>query len=499
MAWSYRFSNWGEPSPSRGGFRPFHRPYLASATLRLCSSFGVFLLPCLLLALFAAGCSNPAAGGGGARAVEDADWTIALYYDADNNLESDMMKDMAELKSAMRPGYPVNVVALIDRGTDACADAEVFGENFEDTRLYQLTDSGPILLDSGTERDMGDIATLKWFIEYVKSEFPARQYALVIGDHGSGLGDLDLYGSKAICYDDTDRSFISIRDFSAGLSAADSVELLILDACYMGYAELGYEIAPVRALSPSAGFTSRYLLASPAEVLAEGFPYDAFLGKLYAVYDADGGASPSGAELGGAMLQAQAEHLASAYGQGTQDSLARAMCYSLLDLGLVDEFKSKLDDLASELAGRKAEAVPLVFGNAEYTSITNASLLYYFDPSRPKYWLYYPGIDAASILEQLRSDEDFASLAGPIDACLQALDDLVLDSFGGEGYSGFEAGRNGLALFFPKGDVKYFSKPVWSYQTWYVPSTLAWSRDGQSAIEGEVGNWYQLLEAWWGP
>jgi clostripain len=456
------------------------------------------LLAALLLGLLASSCSQPEATAVVTRGIDNADWTIALYYDADNNLESYMMDDMAELKSAMRDGYPVNIVALIDRGTDTCSDAKVFGEDFQDTRLYEFTVAEPVQIGSGKERDMGSVATLKWLIESVKDQFPARHYALVMGDHGSGLGDLDPYGSRAICYDDTNKSFISVRDFSSGLSADDSIDLLVLDACYMGYAELGYEIAPTRAGLTNAGFTSRYLLASPAEVVAEGFPYDAFLAKLFALYDTSGGSSLTGAELGSVMLDAQGEHLKATYGPGTQDSLARAMCYSLLDLNLIDAFKSKLDALAPALAGRKAEAIPLVFGNAEYATITNPSLFYYFDPSRPKYWLYYPGIDAASLLEQLRSDAGFASLAGPIDSCLQALDDLVLGSLGGEGYSGFSAGRNGLALFFPKGDVKYFSKPVWSYQTWYGPSSLAWSRDGESTVAEVVGNWYQLLDSWWG-
>ncbi len=451
---------------------------------------GPLLIGILLLSLLG-GCANPVAESGLARGIVDADWTVAFYYDADNNLESYMMEDMAELAAAARPDYPVNLVALIDRGTDPYVDAEPFGEDFQDTRLYQFTGSSPIPLEPGVERDMGDIATLRWFIDYVKSEFPARHYALVIGNHGSGLGDYNIYGSKAICYDDTNETFISIRDFSSGLSAKESVELLILDACFMGYVELGYELAPIRSGLPNAGFTSDYLLSSPHEVVAEGFPYDAFLEGLYTAYNTDG-FRPTGAALGAIMLAAQREHLK----QNPSGLIESTMCYSLVDLARIDAFKRTLDDLASRLAGRETEAIQAIFGNSEYfLKIANNALFYYFDPSRPKNWLYYPGVDAASLLEALRSDENFAELGEPINACLTALDAMILDSMGAVAYPGFAEGLHGLALFFPKGSVKYFTTPVWELQTWYGPEYLAWSRDGVSA--DAVGNWFQLLDSWW--
>jgi clostripain len=459
---------------------------------------------------------------------EECAWTFIFYQNADNNLEAYMMDDMAEIKNSLKAaglGESTRVVAMIDRSSGYSADASVFGEDFTGTRLYQFDSSGPkrigggeclprLRSDAETELDLGSIASLKGLIRLAKEYYPARHYALVMGDHGSGLGDYDKYGSKAISYDDTNSDFIRMSDFRSGLTAAESVDIVMLDACLMNYAEIAYQIAPIQGGAAATGFSADYLLASPNEVVVEGFPYDSFFTSYFTSESAASaqGKELTGAEIGELMLSAQAEHLATAY-KDEPSYYSKIMTYSLLDLRAIDAFKAKLDALAAQLSNSKDKVVSCVFKDAVTSaSISNPMLAYYFPidsktgkfaTSSRAYWIYYPGIDAYSLLMQLKADTaDFSeTIQAQVSLCIEALDATIIDSFGcSAGYPGFEAGKQGLALFFPKGRLGYpyesSNSTVWSYSSvWYNPTSLAWCTRGASS--STVTTWYEMLDSWW--
>ncbi len=418
-----------------------------------------------------------------------------------------MLKDVAEIKSALLSGYDVNILVLMDRIDGNSSDSTVFGEDFTGTRLYSFSaesitrlDGGDflptILSDEDTELDMGNIENLRAFIKYGKYYYPAQHYVFDLGNHGSGVGNYSSYGSKAISYDDTDEDFISINEFSTALSADESLDLMILDACYMDYAEVAYEIAPIQDGEENEGFSVSYLLASAAEVVAEGFPYDDFFDKFYAGLGAAGDDGLTGADVGECMLQAQEEHLEEVYGTSTNDSVAKYMTYALLDLSQLDSFKTDLDALAATLGGLQSTVVKAVFGSTSTTSkaISNTDLIHYFTTTWFN-WIYYPGVDAYSFLAQIEDCEGVD--ADLVASCKTRLENTVIDSFGSSSYTGFEDGKHGLALFFPKGNLQYLNGTVWDYQGWYGPDYLLWCADGATAGYGAVENWYELMDAWW--
>jgi clostripain len=449
------------------------------------------------------------------RSYAGASWTFVFYFNADNGLESAMIEDMAELKRSVRSNESTRILVLIDRAPKHSADEEVFGENFEGSRLYEFREEGLIRLGGGeflpelradqeTELDMGSIQNLKGLIQFAKFYYPADHYALVMGNHGSGVGDYPAYGtkSKGISLDDTEKTYISIGDFRSGLTAEESVDLIMFDACFMNYAEIGYQIAPTQDGRAASGFSADYMVASPVEVVGEGFPYDAFLEKYYQGIADASNQGLTGEELGRLMLDAQREHLATAYGPNPTDYYARSMSYTLLDLGKLDAFKARLDALAPKIASEKDSVIRSVFGNSDRTNITNQSLIDYFPQDFNTWelsaifraWIYYPGVDACSFLEQLKANADFAEDAAQIDGCMAALDAAVLDSFGGAAYTGFVAGTHGLALFFPKGNIKFAQQSVWSHcSAWYNPTCLSWC----SNVDGSVDPWYGMLDSWW--
>lgn len=105
--------------------------------------------------------------------------TIMYYCDADNNLESSLLSDIEEMKKGYVNNPNLNLVTLIDRSSRYTSDKTVFGEDFEDARLYKIEhnktkrlDGGKefpeITLNSNYEANMGDADTLKNSLIIVK-------------------------------------------------------------------------------------------------------------------------------------------------------------------------------------------------------------------------------------------------------------------------------------------------------------------------------------------
>lgn len=441
----------------------------------------------------------------------EGDWTLMFYYNADNNLEEYMLEDMAEIQSALSPGYSLRVLVLIDRIPGFSTSTKVFGEDFTDTRLYELTAKGPIRLSGGvvfpelnqpetSELDMGEIQNLQKFIQWSKHYSPARNYGLIMGNHGSGLGDLDLYGARGISYDDTNRNYITLKDFQTQMSPQESVDLLVFDACSMNYVELAYQLAPLQGGIPNTGFSAQWMVASPVEVVAEGFAYNLIFQLLLNAFDQKRPVAPTPAEVGTLFLEGQQLYLKPLYETGSTfqyTSFHSIMTYSVINLSQLDQFKTQLDQLATQLTADKSIVLSTIFGTAIGQSISNSSLLYYFDESSLFDWQYYPGVDAYSLLEQLAKAPEFSPLLPQIETCLESLDAALYDSFASADYPRFLKGKNGLALFFPKGNLLRFGKPLWSHQTWYSPDRLKWCEIGQQADNAQVDNYFELLDTWW--
>ncbi|HOV15025.1 MAG TPA: clostripain-related cysteine peptidase, partial [Spirochaetota bacterium] len=78
---------------------------------------------------------------------DKSEWTFIYYYNADNNLESFMVEDINEVKKNIKNDNKISVVVLIDRIQGYSDDSGVFGEDFTDTRLYEIIPNGVIRLN----------------------------------------------------------------------------------------------------------------------------------------------------------------------------------------------------------------------------------------------------------------------------------------------------------------------------------------------------------------
>jgi hypothetical protein len=189
--------------------------------------------------------------------TDDKEWTMLLYWDADNNLEFCTEFALATWEGALTSDEHVNVVAIID----------ILSEN--GTWIYNIHDGVSEVIETMPEQDMSDPMVLKDFILYGMSNFPAQKTMLVMQDHG--------YSWRGLCVDDTDGGTIMTIDAMAeAIREAESenngrgVDLLAMDACSMATIEIVYELRD----------TVPWFVASQSVVPYDGLPYDMMITSL---------------------------------------------------------------------------------------------------------------------------------------------------------------------------------------------------------------------------
>jgi hypothetical protein len=202
----------------------------------------------------------------------DAVWTIMVYMDGDNNLDSYAWDDLMELESVSSTGE-INIVAQLD-AYYSCSG----------TFRYYITGSAPgasyplypgDIVETLPEQNMADPATLTSFVNWATTNYPAEKYLLVLWNHGGGWRENDI-PTKGVIWDDTSGDFMTMAELVQGLNGVnEGIDILGFDACLMQMAEVAYEIN---------GLTNvpNYMVGSQASEWGDGWPYDDILAHLLA-------------------------------------------------------------------------------------------------------------------------------------------------------------------------------------------------------------------------
>lgn len=467
-------------------------------------------------------------------------WTIMVYLDGDNNLESFMMEDIDEMMRGYVEMQGMDLILLVDRIEGYSNDDIVLGQDFTDTRLYRISrnfytrlDGVPFFQDisrsSVYEANMGDPATLKKFITFCKNNYPADKYGLILWNHGDGVskgGDstsgTNTLFNKTICMDDTDDGdVLYTAEISDGLTYSESVDLLGFDACLMGSIEIAYQYRP-----GNGSFEARYMAASPPEEWGAGWDYDGILSRIKSGGGDNGEndtivaldaakelyhdpESMTPAELCGIIVEEQFDSA----GQSMSDQALS--CY---DLSVAASVKSAVDALAVSL---DAETTSAVFGANIRGSESSPVSMHYFNAGSELEWMYLPFFDLFDLCEKINGyySDPLKTKASSV---IAAIENMMLYSFAGTQISGakfifngkeFTNGKNGMHIFCPHGDREYDHpvdglQPHWNYQWWYnakytndewpghLYGKLSWCADGASE-NSSVENWFELLDKWY--
>ena len=184
-------------------------------------------------------------------------WGFYVYMAGDNSLSEEAADDLLEMQAA-GSNSDREVVALVDQSSDHDSRAyRVLRNGLEETPLADISSGW------GDELDMGDPATLRDFLKWATTEYPAQERILVIWDHGNGF--------KRVAEDGG--SYLTVPEIEGALAEYRSetghgpLTLIGFDACLMGMFEIAYELREhaayihgSEAYEPQEGWTYNHLL-----------------------------------------------------------------------------------------------------------------------------------------------------------------------------------------------------------------------------------------------
>jgi clostripain len=414
-------------------------------------------------------------------------WTILVYGAADNNADGPILGFLNGVRAAVDDDPGLDLLLFIDRSERYSKDARSLGQDFTGARLYRLrSDSAErlpggehfpqITLDSDAELDSADASNIRRFIAWGKAQSPARRYALLIYSHADG---------RTMCPDEHTETEMGIAELTDEAGAAESVDFLALELCNMGGIEIAYQWRP-----GTGRFGADVLLAIPNA----GPPLD--WDRAFRRIRTPGHETPvpfptldpaemTAADFGRLVIE---EGHQGRIDSGHGAPLESAACY---DLAAAAPVKESVDALARALAGSDSKAV---FGALRGAASGSGSGAINYTRGGPYVDLYDLCSRAAS------ADGLSEGVRAAADAVMRRVDDMVIDSFGMDGYTGFEPGRSGVFIVLPAADAQ----GGWKKLAWYTPREAGhghygrWSflADGATPGNGVVENWFELMDSW---
>ena len=361
--------------------------------MRVLSRFGAMAaIAVLMTVVFAA----PISAGD-----ETKDWTVMVYMDGDNSLESFAVINTDQLE-LVGSDANVNFVVLIDTMTGP-ADL-LYIENGQSVSVGEK-------YGYPMEVNMADPAVLEQFIEIGVQDFPAEKYAVVLWDHGGGW--------RGICWDDTTLELTGVddcitmtemRDAFAGAykETGEVIDMVGFDACLMAMPEVSYQLRDYAS----------YLVYSEEVISAYSFPYDTIAAALVAEPTMDARA----------FAVCVAEEYADFY---TSMSGFVDWTISVFDMTYMDDLKAAVDYFGAELLG-------------SLSTYVNAYQAAYIQADR----YYYPyNVDLIGFANNLIADPTIKD-TGIRDAAqevVMATDDCMFAVFNGQ----HNVDSTGLAIYLP--------------------------------------------------
>ena len=369
-----------------------------------------------------------------------------MIYMCGSNLESSggsATEDIAEMRAAMPDGQDVSVLVLTG-GSDVPEGTGYFGQT--DAGIYELAGGGRIRrAEPLNGRNMGDGATLSFFLRWGLENRPAERYALILWNHGGGP-------LEGVCWDETaDMDHLTMGELTGALQEAMTQKLdwIGFDACLMSSLEVAGELAPY----------ADYMIASQEMEPSFGWNYS-FLRDLPGDTD--------GAETG--------RRIVDAFFAGQEDS-KEILTLACIDLGAAGEAIEALDPVFLPLSkGLNEDSFPELSARRMATSG--------FGKAEPGFTSTgYDLVDARDLAESLEASEETKAL-------IEKLDAAVVYSRANE------EGASGLTLYYPYANkTNYLDRWKTGYEGLsFSPGYQAYVSGFGSLLTGEsLFRWLNLL------
>ncbi len=206
------------------------------------------------------------------------DQTLFMYMPWSSNLTSYFHNNIADFEKAIGQGILSNERVIVFFSTSP-TEATMFELLYENGQCLRDT------LKNFTNPPVTSAEGISSILTDVKTFAPANRYAMIISCHG--MGWLPVTDTKTLRSGEAyhwENEGVPLTRFFGGLTseyqtevstlaqgiknAGIKMEYIMFDDCYMSTVEVAYDLKDV----------TRYLIASPTEVMAYGFPY-ADMGK----------------------------------------------------------------------------------------------------------------------------------------------------------------------------------------------------------------------------
>ena len=207
-----------------------------------------------VISLFAVAC-EPVNGLEPEYPVKDK--TILIYMVGNNDLYPYATTNLSDLKSGFVPSDDNLLV--------------YYHTPFQKPILLRLStdDTGIVLQDTVyrfPERNSATAESLTSALQVTHTMFPANEYGLFLWSHGTGWLP---QGQVSKSFGAENGSEIDIDALVKALPF--KLSFVVFDACLMGGVEVAYQMRD----------SVDYVIASPTEILANGFPYSKIMKHLY--------------------------------------------------------------------------------------------------------------------------------------------------------------------------------------------------------------------------
>lgn len=205
---------------------------------------------------------------------------ILIYMAANNNLSSNAMMNLASLETGYVPDYNDDNVLLVYRDI---ANSNPQLVRYSRDKFGEVTEE---IIETYDRQNSADPEVMKYILERSVTLFPCESYGLILWSHATGWLPQGYYSNgptdaapqaidpyahlvKSFGSDQTDSREIEIHELDDILPV--KYEFIVFDCCLMGGIETAYQLRD----------KANYIIASPTEILAQGFPYDKIFKYLF--------------------------------------------------------------------------------------------------------------------------------------------------------------------------------------------------------------------------
>ena len=202
--------------------------------------------------------------------------TVLVYLAGKNNLSESLQTNLEQMKAGSKCIGNNTLLAFVRRDIQGEQPWLARVSNGELTDSVSLDDMGI----STSNMQACNPELMEQVLQYAFNYYPANEYGLVLGGHSTGWlieqepGDTRAFGvdnGDGYTYSSRNRRWINVPTMASVLERVPHLKFIFADCCNFMCLETMYELRNV----------TDYIIGSPAEIPAEGAPYEQIMPALF--------------------------------------------------------------------------------------------------------------------------------------------------------------------------------------------------------------------------